>query len=57
MGLTECNLSMIRALAENRIEDAKQYAIASCVEDKTKKNEGRTKCYQYARCNRHSKGG
>jgi len=46
MGLTENNLSMIRALAENRIEDAKQYAIVSCVEDKTKKNEGRTNYYK-----------
>lgn len=46
MGLTENNLSMIKALAENRIEDAKQYAICSCVEDKTKKNEGRTNYYK-----------
>lgn len=37
---------MIKALAENRIEDAKQYAIVSCVEDKIKKNEGRTNYYK-----------
>lgn len=46
MGMTENNLSMIRALAENRYDDAKKYAIASCVEDTTKKNQWKTDRYK-----------
>lgn len=36
---------MIRALAENRIADAKKYAVFCCLEDQTKKNE-----YEVRRC-------
>lgn len=39
-------LSCIRALAENRIQDAKQAAIACCVNDTTKKNAGKTGYYK-----------
>lgn len=45
MGMTNNMLSCIRALAENRIEDAKEYAKCCCVEDTTKKNE--TKVHYY----------
>lgn len=39
MGMTENQLAMVRALAENRVQDAKKYAVCCCVEDNTKKNE------------------
>lgn len=42
MGMDDLMLSCIRALAENRIQDAKQAAIACCVNDTTKKNAGKT---------------
>lgn len=42
MGMDNLMLSCIRALAENRIQDAKQAAIACCVNDTTKKNAGKT---------------
>lgn len=37
---------LIRALAENRIQDAKKAAIACCVNDNTKKNEGTIQYYR-----------
>lgn len=46
MGMDEHMLSCIRALAENRIQDAKNEAICCCLNDKTKKNEGRTTYYK-----------
>lgn len=45
MGMTQNQIGMVRALAENRVQDAKKYAICCCVEDSTKKNE-----YQIRRC-------
>ena len=46
MGMTENQLGMVRALAENRIQDAKKYAICCCVEDNTKKNEYQIRRYK-----------
>lgn len=46
MGLDENCLKLIRALAENKIQDAKEYAIACCVNDTTKKNEGKCQYYK-----------
>ena len=46
MGMTENQLSVVRALAENRIQDAKKYAICCCVEDNTKKNEYQVRRYK-----------
>lgn len=46
MGMDDLMLSCIRALAENRIQDAKQAAIACCVNDTTKKNAGKTGYYK-----------
>lgn len=46
MGMDHLMLSCIRALAENRIQDAKQAAIACCVNDTTKKNAGKTGYYK-----------
>ena len=46
MGMTEKQLSMVRALAENRIQDAKKYAICCCAEDNTKKNEYQVRRYK-----------
>lgn len=39
MGMTDNMLSCIRALAENRIDEAKKHAKCCCAEDSTKKNE------------------
>lgn len=39
MGMTNNQLHLVGALAENRIQDAKKYAIACCVEDTTRKNQ------------------
>lgn len=39
-------LTCIRALAENRIQDAKNAAIRCCINDTTKKNEGKTVYYK-----------
>lgn len=44
--MTENQLGMVRALAENRIQDAKKYAVCCCVEDGTKKNELSVKRYK-----------
>ena len=46
MALDANMLACIRALAENRIQDAKTAAIACCVNDTTKKNEALTKRYK-----------
>lgn len=46
MGLDDHMLSCIRALAENRIQDAKNEAICCCLNDSTKKNEGKTAYYK-----------
>lgn len=46
MGMDEHMLSCVRALAENRIQDAKNEAIICCINDTTKKNESRTKYYK-----------
>lgn len=46
MGMDEYMLACIRALAENRIQDAKNNAIICCINDTTKKNEGKTKYYK-----------
>lgn len=45
-GLDNNMLYLIRALAENRIQDAKNAAIACCANDNTKKNEGRVSYYK-----------
>lgn len=42
MGMDEYMIACIRALAENRIQDAKNKAIICCINDNTKKNEGKT---------------
>lgn len=41
MGMSDNMLACIKAIAENRIQDAKQYAICCCVEDSTKKMKAR----------------
>jgi len=46
MALTEDMLACIRALAENRIQDAKKYATMACINDNSKKNEGKTAYYR-----------
>lgn len=46
MGMDEHMLSCIKALAENRIQDAKNEAIICCINDTTKKNESKTKYYR-----------
>ena len=46
MGLDDHMLACIRALAENRIQDAKNEAICCCVNDTTKKNQSKTEYYK-----------
>lgn len=46
MGMDEHMLLCIKALAENRIQDAKKEAICCCLNDNTKKNEGKTTYYK-----------
>ena len=46
MGLDENMLKCIRALAENRIQDAKNAAICCCANDTTKKNRDKTEYYK-----------
>ncbi|MDO5574416.1 MAG: ATP-binding protein [bacterium] len=46
MGLDDGMLACIKALAENRIQDAKNEAIRCCLNDNTKKNESLTKYYK-----------
>ena len=46
MGMDNHMLSCIKALAENRIQDAKNEAIFCCINDTTKKNAGQTAYYK-----------
>lgn len=46
MGLDDHMLACIRALAENRIQDAKNEAICCCANDTTKKNRSKTEYYK-----------
>lgn len=46
MGLDDHMLACIKALAENRIQDAKNEAICCCVNDTTKKNQSKTEYYK-----------
>lgn len=46
MGMDANMLACIRALAENRIQDAKKEAICCCLNDTTKKNEFQTTYYK-----------
>lgn len=46
MGMDNDMLACIKALAENRIQDAKEYAIRCCVNDTTKKNKDKTAYYK-----------
>ena len=46
MGMDDHMMSCIRALAENRIQDAKKEAICCCLNDNTKKNQGKTAYYK-----------
>jgi len=45
-GLDNNMLVLIRALAENKIQDAKKAAVVCCVKDNTKKNEGKVQYYK-----------
>lgn len=45
-GLDRNMLMLIRALAENRMQDAKKAAIVCCANDSTKKNEGTIQYYR-----------
>lgn len=44
--MTDNQLALIRMIAENKIQDARKYAIACCAEDTTKKNEFLVKRYK-----------
>lgn len=46
MGMDNDMLACIEALAKNRIQDAKEYAICCCVNDTTKKNADKTAYYK-----------
>lgn len=46
MGMDANMLACIRALAENRIQDANKEAICCCLNDTTKKNESQTTYYK-----------
>ena len=46
MGMTSNQLAMVRAIAENKLADAKKCAIACCVEDTTQKNAIYVKRYK-----------
>lgn len=46
MGMDINMLACVRALAENRIQDAKKYAVCCCVNDNTKKNESQVRRYK-----------
>ena len=43
MGMDVNMLACVRALAENRIQDAKKYAVCCCANDNTKKNESQVR--------------
>ena len=46
MGMTNNQLKLIKAIAENKMTEAKQYAICCCVEDTTQKNAVFVKRYK-----------
>lgn len=46
MGMGVNMLACVRALAENRIQDAKKYAFCCCANDNTKKNESQVRRYK-----------
>lgn len=46
MGMDVNMLACVRALAENRIQDAKKYAFCCCANDNTKKNESQVRRYK-----------
>ena len=46
MALTTNNIEMIKAIAKNDLRTARKAAIASCVEDTSKKNEWFTNKYE-----------
>ena len=46
MGMDDNMLMFIKSLAENRIHDAKKYAICCCINDTTKKNKSKTAYYK-----------
>lgn len=43
MGMDINMLACVQALAENRIQDAKKYAVCCCANDNTKKNESQVR--------------
>lgn len=45
-GLDNYTLNLIKALAENRIQDAKNYAITCCINDNTQKNASSVNYYK-----------
>lgn len=46
MGMTEKQLSLVRAIAENKLADAKKFALLCCIEDTTQKNAAEVKRYK-----------
>jgi len=46
MGMTANQLALVRAVAENKLSDAKQYALCCCAEDTTQKNAIYVKRYK-----------
>lgn len=45
MGMTANQLALVRSVAENKLQDAKKYAIMCCAEDTTQKNASYVKRY------------
>ena len=45
MGMTVNQLALVRSIAENKLQDAKKYALMCCVEDTTQKNASYVKRY------------
>lgn len=46
MGMTANQLALVRAVAENKLSDAKKYAELCCIEDTTQKNAIYVKRYK-----------
>lgn len=46
MGMTANQLAVIKAIAENKLSDAKKYATLCCIEDTTQKNAPYVKRYK-----------
>lgn len=44
--IDEYSLAVIRCLAENKVQDAKRYAVAACINDTSKKNSGYVQRYK-----------